>query len=152
MDNRRIREIFESLVEGLDPETGAALPSDSVVQRTTVLRALLAGIEALDVAERRAARRAHLPKNVGRSWSDVELATLRREFESGMAIEQMAPAHGRTVKAITARLEQMGLIAAQIDGWNHISGLGISGSPKTRRQTERASARSRGMRADGSKG
>jgi len=152
MEPRRVREIFASLVQGLDPDTGAALPSDSVVQRNTVLRALLAGIEALDVAERRAARRAHLPKNVGRSWSAAELATLRREFESGMSIEQLAPAHGRTVKAITARLEQMGLIAAQIDGWNHISGLGISGLPKIRSKTERASARSRGMRADGSKG
>jgi hypothetical protein len=143
MDQRRVREIFEALVEGIDPDTGAALPSDSVVQRNTVLRALLAGIEALEVAERRAARRAHLPKNVGRSWSDAELATLRREFESGLGIDQIAPAHGRTVKAVIARLEKMGLIAARVDGWNHISGLGISRSPKTVGKTERASAPSR---------
>jgi hypothetical protein len=148
MDQRRVREIFKALVEGIDPDTGAALPSDSIVQRSTVLRALLVGIEALDVAERRAARRAHLPKNVGRSWSDAELAMLRREFETGMSIEQIASAHGRTVKAVTARLEKLGLIAARIDGWHHISGLGISRSAKTRGKTQRASASSPRASAD----
>jgi hypothetical protein len=150
MEPRRVREIFESLVQGTDPDTGAALPSDSIVQRSTVLRALLAGIEAIELAERRAARRAHLPKNVGRSWSEPEIATLRREFESGMSIEQVASAHGRTLKAITARLEQMGLIAAQIDGWNPISALGISRSAKGRGKSAGASARGRAMRADSS--
>ena len=148
MEPRRVRDIFESLIQGMDPDTGAALPPDSIAQRSSVLRALLAGIEALEIAEKRAARRAHLPENVGRSWSDAELATLRREFESGTATEQIATAHGRTVKAITARLEKTGLIAAQVDGWNHISALGTSRPPKRRGRAERASAPSRVARAD----
>jgi hypothetical protein len=145
MDPRRVREIFQSLVQGVDPESGAVLPSDSVIQKTTVLRALIAGIEALAVAEKRAARRAQLPDNVGRSWSDAELAALRREFESGISVGQIATAHGRTVKAITARLEKMGLVAVQIDGWTHISGLGTS-----RSLSERASAPSPGTRINSS--
>lgn len=147
MEPRRVREIFESLVQGVDPDTGAALPPDSIAQRSSVLRALLAGIEALETAERRAARRAHLPENVGRTWGDAELANLRRDFESGMAVEEIASAHGRTVKAITARLEKMGLIAVRVDGWNHISGLGTSRSRKVRGKAERASAPSRVGRA-----
>jgi hypothetical protein len=125
MEHRRVREILESLVQGVDPEKGAPLPSDSVLQSASVLRALLAGIAALEDAERRAARRARLPENVGRSWGESELAVLRGEFECGMTLEQIASAHRRSVKAITARLEKMGVLA-RTDGWNRVSGVSRS--------------------------
>lgn len=128
MERRRVREIMQSLIEGVDPETGGPVPSDSVLQSAIVLRALLAGIEALGGAERRAARRARLPENVGRSWDESELASLRREFESGMTLDEIASAHRRTVKAISARLEKMGVLA-RTDGWNRVSG--VEGSRST---------------------
>jgi len=72
MQEQRARKILQALVEGVDPTTGVELEAGTVLQRADVLRALLAGVTALEQVSARAQRRAQLPDNVGRPWSADE--------------------------------------------------------------------------------
>jgi len=47
MEDKQAMEMILKLVDGVDPETGAALPADSVVQKPQVMRALFASVLAL---------------------------------------------------------------------------------------------------------
>ena len=102
-----------SLIEGRKPDSGEALPSDCVVHRSDVIRALLVGLGAIDAADARVKRRAQLPENVGRDWTTQEEEELRSEFAATEPLTAIAARHGRTLRAIEARLERMGLITPQ---------------------------------------
>jgi hypothetical protein len=112
MQEQRARKILQALVQGVDPTTGAELEAGTVLQRADVLRALLAGVAALEQISARAQRRAQLPENVGLPWSADEERTLVAEFQSGDTLPDIAAKHGRTLRAIEARLERLGLITA----------------------------------------
>ena len=112
MQERRAREILQALVQGVDPFTGDELSPGTVLQQADVLRALLAGVAALEQGAARALRRAQLPQNIGRSWSAAEQASLIDAFQSGLPLDEVATKHGRTLRAIEARLEKLGLITA----------------------------------------
>lgn len=107
------RQILQALVQGFDPVSGVELPAGTVVQQAEVLRALLAGIAALEAHAARTRRRAQLPRNVGRPWSAAEEEQLRTEFGSGTALAAVAEHHHRTVAAIESRLERLGLITPE---------------------------------------
>lgn len=68
MQHTEARTILMSLIEGRNPDSGERLPTECVVHRSDVIRALLLGMGAIDAADARAKRRAQLPKNVGRDW------------------------------------------------------------------------------------
>jgi len=112
MKEQRAREILQALVQGIDPITGEELPSGTIIQQADVLRALLAGVVALEQTVARAQRRAQLPGNVGRAWTKDEEATLVAAFKAGDSLASIAARHGRTLRAIEARLERLGLITA----------------------------------------
>lgn len=129
MNVQRANDILRALVQGVHPSTGEPLPHNSVLQNAEVLRALLAGIEALEGARLRAARRAQLPDNVGRPWTEAEIATLRCEFEGGRSLEEIARAHGRSTRAISLRLGVLGLVEADTRlPWMESGGAGSSKS------------------------
>jgi hypothetical protein len=107
---QRSRQVLEALVQGIDPENGSDLPADTVLNRVDVVRALLAAIAALDAVNARALRRAQLPGSVGKTWSDDEERQLKEEFAAAEPIPHIAEKHGRTVRAIEARLERLGLL------------------------------------------
>jgi DNA-binding NarL/FixJ family response regulator len=107
---QRSKQVLQALVQGADPETGSELPGDTVLNRVDVVRALLAAIEALDSVSARALRRAQLPESVGKSWSEGEERQLKEEFAGGESVPDIASKHGRTVRAIEARLERLGLL------------------------------------------
>ena len=113
MKEQRARHILQALVQGIDPLTGDELPPGTILQQAEVLRALLAGVSALEQTAARAQRRAQLPGNVGRGWTDDEERTLVAAFKSGDPIPDIAARHGRTVRAIEARLEKLGLLTAE---------------------------------------
>jgi hypothetical protein len=113
MQQSRARQILQSLIQGIDPVTGAELPRETVLQHADVLRALLAGLSALELTAARAQRRAQLPDNVGQAWTTDEESKLVGEFRSGESPEAIARKHGRTLRAIEARLEKLGLITAE---------------------------------------
>ena len=113
MQQTRARQILQSLIQGIDPVTGAELPRETVLQHADVLRALLAGLSALEETSARAQRRAQLPDNVGRAWTTDEESRLVTAFKSGESAPAIAHKHGRTLRAIEARLEKLGLITAE---------------------------------------
>ena len=112
MKEQRAREILQALVQGVDPLSGEELPGGTVLQQVEILRALLAGVAALEQMAVRAQRRAQLPDNVGRPWSEEEEKELIKAFKGGDGdpITDIATRHGRTLRAIEARLERLGLI------------------------------------------
>lgn len=105
--------------DGVDPATGATLPSDHPAQRTDFLRVVCAAIDALAAASLREAAAAtgtgHATaparSNAGRPWSTGEDALLAQAHDAGMTIAELARAHKRTTGAITARLVKLGRIA-----------------------------------------
>lgn len=113
MQQIRAREILQSLIQGIDPITGKELPHETVLQHADVLRALLAGLSALEQTSARAHRRAQLPDNVGQAWTTEEESRLIAAFKKGDSAVTIAREHGRTLRAIEARLEKLGLITAE---------------------------------------
>ena len=113
MQQTRARQILQSLIQGIDPVTGEQLPQETVLHHADVLRALLAGLSALELMAARAMRRAQLPDNVGRAWTTEEESKLVAAFKSGNTPIAIAHQHGRTLRAIEARLEKLGLITAE---------------------------------------
>ena len=112
MQEQRARQILQSLVQGVDPFDGEDLPDGTVLQQADVLRALLAGVAALEQSSARATRRSQLPQNIGRAWSADEHSTLIDSFQAGEPLADIATRHGRTLRAIEARLERLGLLTA----------------------------------------
>lgn len=112
-DNSESRAILRTLIQGCDPQSGDPVPRDSIIHRTDVLRAMLAGLAALELTAARAQRRAQLPEKVGQAWTTEEEKELVTAFKSGESPERIARKHGRTLRAIEARLEKLGLITAE---------------------------------------
>lgn len=104
------KKILASLIEGCDPVSGEVLPAECVVHRSEVLRALVAGVTALEQTKARAQRRAQLPENVGNPWTTEEEKKLVTAFKRGDSPITIAREHQRTLRAIEARLEKLGLI------------------------------------------
>jgi len=108
----KAKRILESLVQGIHPDTGTELESDTIINNITVFRALLTAIEALEAMQARLLRRAQLPPDVGKTWSADEERALVIEFQAGEPLEDIATKHKRTLRAIEARLERLGLLTA----------------------------------------
>jgi hypothetical protein len=70
-------------------------------------------VGAIDATDARAKRRSQLPKNVGRDWTTKEEEQLRSEFAAKQSLKTIAALHGRTLRAVEARLERMGLITPE---------------------------------------
>lgn len=113
MKEQQARHILQSLVQGVDPATGEELPPGSILQKADVLRAMLAGVAALEMVAARTQRRSQLPGNVGRVWTEQEETLLVEAFNCGESPAEIAARHARTVRAIEARLEKLGLITAE---------------------------------------
>jgi DNA-binding NarL/FixJ family response regulator len=130
-NHQKSRQVLEALVQGVDPESGSALPADTVLNRVDVVRALLGAIAALDATNARALRRAQLPESVGKTWSGEEQRQLKEEFAGGESVRDIAAKHGRTVRAIEARLERLGLLRSD-QRTTRTSFLGGSGAKEDR--------------------
>jgi len=102
--------VLKALIEGHEPGSDVPLPAESVVHRPDVLRSLLAGVTALERAAARDQRRALLPDNVGRSWTTDEEKRMTEAFKAGESPDLIARKHRRTLRAIEARLQRMGLL------------------------------------------
>lgn len=113
----RARVILDSLAQGIHPKTGGELPEDSVVNEIDVARAMATAVLALDqISARiaRIARRAQLPESVGKTWTEEEERQLKDEFSRSEPMPLIATKHGRTIRAIEARLERIGLLTTDL--------------------------------------
>lgn len=107
---QKARAVLKSLVQGLDPETGAELPKDAIVNRIEINRSMLVAMTAMEQVEARMLRRAQLPESVGKTWTENEEQRLKDEFARSEPIQLIAKKHERTVRAIEARPERLGLL------------------------------------------
>jgi hypothetical protein len=107
---QRARAVLQSLIQGLDPETGGELPKDAVINRIEVNRSMITAVTAMEQVEARILRRAQLPEGVGKAWTDEEVQRLKDEFAGSEPIPLIATKHARTIRAIEARLERLGLL------------------------------------------
>lgn len=107
---QKARAVLQSLIQGLDPETGAELPKEAIVNRIEINRSMIAAVTAMEQVEARILRRAQLPESVGKTWTDEEQQRLRAEFADSEPIPLIATKHQRTIRAIEARLERLGLL------------------------------------------
>ncbi len=109
------------------------------------MRAMLAGCSALEERTARASRRAQQPKNIGQTWTSEENERLIQAFKSGESLEAVAARHGRTLRAIEARLEILGMITREQRttenrfgaGGQH-DGVQRTGARKTRASSKKA--------------
>ena len=106
----KAKSVLQALIQGVDPNTGDELADDTILNRADIMRTLLVSLHAVNAAMARDSRRAHLPPSVGKGWSEDEQEQLRDEFARQLDVRQIAIAHGRTVRAIEARLERLGLM------------------------------------------
>src|SRR4051794_33105287 len=97
---QKARTVFKSLIQGLDPETGAELPKDAIVNRIEVNRSMLVAMTAIEQVEARALRRSQLPESVGKKWTEDEVQQLKAEFARSEPIPLIATKHGRTIRSI----------------------------------------------------
>jgi hypothetical protein len=111
MNAQKAQQILQALIQGADPFSGEELPAGTVLQQADVLRAMLAGLGALERGNARSARRAQMPGNVGRPWTQAEELSLIAEIQADAALKDIASKHGRTLRAIEVRLEKLGLIS-----------------------------------------
>ena len=147
MQPSRAVEVLNALIHGLDPLSGEPLPDGSVLHRAEVLRALLSAHDALQQACARAQRRAQLPDNVGRPWSKAEQAELLAAYKDGETPVALAAKHRRTLRAIEARLERLGLLRPE-QRKTRGGFSGVSDAPPARRAARaRAPAARRTRRA-----
>jgi hypothetical protein len=107
---QKARTVLQSLIQGLDPETGVELPRDAIVNRIEINRAIAVAVTAMEQVQARILRRAQLPESVGKTWTDEEQQQLAAEFANSEPIPLIAEKHGRTFRAIEARLELLGLL------------------------------------------
>jgi hypothetical protein len=106
------RKVLSSLIDGVHPTTGEELTKESVLQDVDIVRCLMIARDALATVDARAARRAQLPSAVGKTWTTTEEARLIAAFQAGESTHKIAEDHSRTMRAIEARLQRLGLITA----------------------------------------
>lgn len=102
--------IVRALADGINPITGEAYPEHSPYAEPRALRALYSAVDLMQREVEREKRRAMLPANFGKPWTQAEDDNAVAEFESGVPMVEMARRHGRTQSSIRLRLEKLGKI------------------------------------------
>jgi RNA polymerase sigma-70 factor (ECF subfamily) len=125
MHNPDATMILKTLIEGREPGSLEPLPAGSVIHRADVLRAMLAAVAALERVDIRTKRRAALPDNAGCTWTAEEDSRLVAAFKAGESPQAIAKRHSRTLRAIEARLQRMGLLAPE----DRVTRGGFGGEP-----------------------
>jgi len=109
---QKARAVLQALVHGLHPVTGDELPREAIVNDIDVNRAMAMAVMAIDQMTIKLSRREALPDKVGNAWTSEEEQQLKDEFNRNESVPDMAITHGRTLRAIEARLERLGLLRA----------------------------------------
>ena len=112
MDSAQALAVVRSLANGVCPESGEVFAPDSPYQRPQVVRALYEAASALERQDRFYRRRAQMPVNTGKPWSEDEDRKLLAAFDAGRALQELATSHQRTLGSVRARLLKYGRINA----------------------------------------
>jgi hypothetical protein len=111
MEADRAAEILRTLADGVDAFTGEVFDRLSPLQNLECVRALFAGVEALERAAysqgKRRKRDRSLPDRAGQSWDEREDEELTERFDAGCSVTDLAGHHQRTSGVIRARLVRL---------------------------------------------
>ena len=113
MEIREALDIVRKLANGVHPETGDAVASDSPYLHPQAVRALHVAIAAMEFQQERERTRRFLPANAGKPWTSQEDAQICDEVKQGIGFQEIAKIHLRTVGSIVARLVHMGTISTK---------------------------------------
>lgn len=102
MDIARAKELLSALADGIDPFTGEVLPQNHICNQPEIIRAFHKVLNAIPLKKRK------LPRNAGKSQTEIEEEKLLDEFDAGMTLFEIAKEHGRTRGAIESRLADLG--------------------------------------------
>lgn len=100
--------IMRALANGQNPATGESLPAGDVCLSAESVKALNKGLSALIQQDQWERNR---PPNAFRAWTRSEDAQVCDELRKGVALDEIAKLHHRTVPAILARLMKLGKIS-----------------------------------------
>jgi len=108
MDTEQAIKIMRALANGQDPVSGEPLTVGQICLSTENVKALNRALSALVQQEQWEKNR---PPNAFRSWTRSEDAQVCDELRKGVALDEIAKLHHRTVPAILARLMKLGKIS-----------------------------------------
>jgi len=108
METEDAIRIMRALANGQNPATGDALPDADVCLAGESVKALNKALSALIQQDQWEKNR---PPNAFRTWTRSEDAQVCDELRRGVALEEIAKSHHRTVPAILARLMKLGKIS-----------------------------------------
>jgi hypothetical protein len=97
-------EIVGALANGLNPRTGEELSARSLCRNPQTVQALQFALQALEKSMDINGGQQQ-PTNAGKLWDPDEDDLLVAEFQSGKTVTQLATIFGRSVYAISCRLE-----------------------------------------------
>lgn len=104
MEIQEALQIIRRLADGLHPETGGALPADSLYQNPQAVRALQRAVAALERQHEREKLRSSSPPNTGKPWTEKEDTQLAEELRLGITLQAIAAAHCRREGSVVARI------------------------------------------------
>ena len=107
MDRKLLLRILTSLADGRDPETGAVLPRDHVLQQPDVIKALAIAADTVRGFFYWQDCITPTRTRAGAGWTAEEEERLRSAFDAGEPMGEIADKHQRTVCAIASRLESL---------------------------------------------
>src|SRR5258708_24775178 len=102
--------IVRALADGVNPIRGETYPEQSPYAEPRTLRALYSAVDLMSKEVEREKRKARLPANFGKPWTEGEDRALTGEFDAAMPMIEMARRHARTQSSIRLRLEKLGKI------------------------------------------
>lgn len=115
MDTNQALKVLRSLADGIDPQSGEALPQTSPFGQPAVIRALFRAIDSLEETARRKRAPGQGPENQGEPWSREMDTRLLKEYDSGRTIPELAERFGRTKGGIESRLRKLFMLGRNPD-------------------------------------
>jgi len=119
MNTQQAMSVIEQAMQNADSEDPKKKPD--------FVRALFQAHEALRQQHASESRRASLPRNTGKPWSEEEEARLLELFHEDMELRVIAEDLERTLGAVKARLVRLGEL--EDPEWSHVKRA--EGSEKT---------------------
>lgn len=125
MTPHEAQRVIDALADGADPETGEVFPSESVLLKPAVIRALFLASRALESARSAAAAARQQPAQAGKPWSKEEDQRLVEAFDRGDDLAALTASHARSKGGIASRLVHLGRISERAE----IRARGKAGAP-----------------------
>ena len=108
MTPHEAQRVIDALADGADPETGQPFPSESVLLKPAVIRALFLASRALEGARSAPSAARQQPAQAGKPWSKEEDQRLLEAFDQGADLAALTASHARSKGGIASRLVHLG--------------------------------------------